>query len=97
VFSNIFIVHKQQLLTPDLTRCGVAGVMRAELLARAQASGLSVQIMDITLQDLQQADEVFTSNSLYGIWPVRSYAQQSWSVGPVTRKLQQLITDLVDE
>lgn len=97
VFSNIFIVHKQQLLTPDLTRCGVAGVMRAELLARAQVSGLSVQIMDITLQDLQQADEVFTSNSLYGIWPVRSYAQQSWSVGPVTRKLQQLITDLVDE
>ncbi len=97
VFSNIFIVHKQQLLTPDLTRCGVAGVMRAELLARAQASGLSVQIMDITLQHLQQADEVFTSNSLYGIWPVRSYAQQSWSVGPVTRKLQQLITDLVDE
>lgn len=97
VFSNIFIVRKQQLLTPDLIRCGVAGVMRAELLARAQASVMPVRITDITLQDLQQADEVFTCNSLYGIWPVRSYAQQSWSIGPVTRKLQQLITDLVDE
>lgn len=97
VFSNIFIVHNQQLLTPDLSRCGVAGVMRAELLARAVAAGLTVQIMDISQQHLQQADEVFMCNSLYGIWPVHSYAQQSWSVGPVTRKLQQLITDLVDE
>ncbi len=97
VFSNIFIIHNQQLLTPDLTRCGVAGVMRAELLARAPAAGIVVREMDISLQLLQQADEVFMCNSLYGIWPVRSYAQQSWSVGPVTRKLQQLITDLVDE
>lgn len=97
VFSNVFIVHKQQLLTPDLTRCGVAGVMRAELLARAQAAAIPVQVTDITLQHLQQADEVFTCNSLYGIWPVHGYAQQSWSVGAVTRKLQQLITDLVDE
>lgn len=97
VFSNVFIVHNQQLLTPDLTRCGVAGVMRAELLARAAASAIPVQVMDISLQLLQQADEVFTCNSLYGIWPVLGYAQQSWSVGPVTRKLQQLITDLVDK
>lgn len=97
VFSNIFIVHSQQLLTPDLSRCGVAGVMRAELLARAQAAGLAAHVMDITLQHLQQADEVFTCNSLYGIWPVLGYAQQSWPVGPMTRKLQQLISDLVDD
>lgn len=97
VFSNVFIVHKQQLLTPSLTRCGVAGVMRAELVARATAAGLAVQEMDISLQLLQQADEVFMCNSLYGIWPVLGYAQQSWSAGPVTRRLQRLITDLVDE
>lgn len=97
VFSNIFIVHGQQLLTPELSRCGVAGVMRAELLARAAAAGIAVAIADISLPQLQQADEVFTCNSLYGIWPVCGYATQHWSIGPVTRKLQQLITDLVDE
>lgn len=97
VFSNIFIVHNQQLLTPDLHSCGVAGVMRAELLARAKTAGFSVSVSDITLQQLQQADEVFTCNSLYGIWPVRNYAAQHWPVGAVTRKLQQLIQDLVGE
>ncbi len=97
VFSNVFIVQDQQLLTPELSRNGVAGVMRAELLARAEAAGIDVQVKDITVQKMLQADEVFTSNSLYGIWPVRGYAAQHWPVGPVTRKLQQLIKDLVDE
>ena len=71
--------------------------MRAELLARAQAAGFSVAVSDITLQQFLQADEVFTCNGLYGIWPVRSYATQHWPIGPVTLKLQQLITDLVDK
>ncbi len=93
VFSNIFIVHKQQLLTPALHRCGVAGVMRAELLERAAAVGIEVLVRDISLQDLLQADEVFTCNSLYGIWPVRAYAAQRWPIGAMTRKLQQLIQD----
>ena len=97
VFSNIFIVQNQQVLTPGLTRCGVAGVMRAELLARATAAGLPVQVADITLQQLLEADEVFTSNSLYGILPVRKYAAQCWPLGAVTRTLQNMIKDLVEE
>lgn len=96
VFSNIFIVKNQQLITADLSRCGVAGVMRAELLARADAAGIAVAVTDISLEQLLQADEVFTCNSLYGIWPVRSYLTQRWPVGQLTRKLQQLIKDLVD-
>ncbi|HHX34970.1 MAG TPA: aminodeoxychorismate lyase [Gammaproteobacteria bacterium] len=97
VFSNVFIVKDAQLITPALHRAGVAGVMRAELLARAEAAGIDVMVSDISLAQLLQADEVFTCNSLYGIWPVLSYTTQRWSVGPLTRKLQQLITDLVDE
>ncbi|HKM27240.1 MAG TPA: aminodeoxychorismate lyase [Thiopseudomonas sp.] len=97
VFSNIFIVAQQQLLTPKLDRAGVAGVMRAELLARAALAGIEVVEGDISLEQLQRADEVFTCNSLYGIWPVRAYAAQHWPIGAVTRKLQCLIKDLVDE
>lgn len=97
VFSNIFMVQGQQLITADLSRCGVAGVMRAELLARAQAAGIAVVVRDISLAEFLQADEVFTCNSLYGIWPVREYAAQHWSVGPLTRRLQKLIEDLVGE
>ena len=96
VFSNLFLVRNGLLLTADLTRCGVAGVMRAEILAQAHALGVPVAVADISLEQLQQADEVFMCNSVYGIWPVRECAAMSWSVGPLTRKLQGIVRALLD-
>jgi 4-amino-4-deoxychorismate lyase len=39
---------------------------------------------------------VFVCNSVYGIWPVRECAAMSWSVGPLTRKLQGIVRALLD-
>ena len=96
VFSNLFVVRNGVLRTADLTRCGVAGVMRAEILDQAQALGVPVAVADISLEQLRQADEVFVCNSVYGIWPVRECAGMSWSVGPLTRKLQGIVRALLD-
>ncbi|MDP0919796.1 aminotransferase class IV, partial [Klebsiella pneumoniae] len=60
----------------------------APKLAQAQALGIPVAVADVSIEQLQQADEVFVCNSVYGIWPVRACAAMSWSVGPLTRKLQ---------
>jgi 4-amino-4-deoxychorismate lyase len=96
VFSNLFLVRAGVLITADLKRCGVAGVMRAELLFQAESLGIPTQITDISLDQLQWADEVFVCNSVYGVWPVRAYAALSWSVGPLTRKLQTIARALLD-
>ena len=96
VFSNVFLVRNGLLLTANLTRCGVAGVMRAEILAQAHGLGIPVAVADINLEQLQQADEVFVCNSVYGIWPVRGCAAMSWPVGPLTRKLQGIVRALLD-
>nr|WP_298136765.1 aminodeoxychorismate lyase [uncultured Pseudomonas sp.] len=96
VYSNLFIVTGGRLATPDLSRCGVAGVMRAELLARAAALGLPCEVRDIDFDELLAADEVFLCNSLYGIWPVRALHAHDWPVGPLTRKLQAITRDLLD-
>ena len=96
VFSNLFIVRDGVLLTADLRRCGVAGVMRGELLFQAKSLGIPTDITDISLEQLQQADEVFICNSVYGIWPVNAYAALSWPVGPLTRKLQGIARALLD-
>jgi 4-amino-4-deoxychorismate lyase len=96
VFSNLFMVCDGQMLTPDLRRCGVAGTLRAELLARLAAEGKPVQVVDIDLHTLGRASEVFTCNSVYGIWPVRRYADLAWPVGPCTRRLQQMACELLD-
>lgn len=95
VYSNLFLVVGGGLVTADLSRCGVAGVMRAEILQQAQLLGLSVELRDVSYDELLDADEVFLCNSLYGIWPVRALQERHWSVGPLTRKLQAIVCDLL--
>lgn len=96
VYSNLFLVRDGQLQTADLSRCGVAGVMRAALLDHARDAAIAVQITDLSLQDLQQADEVFVCNSVYGIWPVQAFTSLNWPPGPLTRKLQAIARTLLD-
>lgn len=96
VYSNLFLVRDGQLLTADLGRCGVAGVMRAALLDVAAREGFPVQVRDLSLGDLEQADELFLCNSVYGVWPVRAFMSLNWSPGPLTRKLQAIARTLLD-
>lgn len=96
VYSNIFMVKNEQLLTPDLTRCGVAGVMRAELLEQAAQLSIPCTVADISLNELRRADEVFVCNSVYGVWPVLELLDSRWLAGPMTRKLQAIARDLLD-
>ncbi|WP_137817843.1 aminodeoxychorismate lyase [Pseudomonas sp. 2FG] len=96
VYSNLFLVKDGVLLTPDLSRSGVAGVMRAELLSQAERLALPVAVREISTVELLEADEVFLCNSLYGVWPVRALQGHDWLVGPLTRKLQTIARDLLD-
>lgn len=96
VFSNLFLVRDGVLSTPELSRCGVAGVMRAELLEQAQALGIDCQVGDVQMDELLGADEVFLCNSLYGVWPVLELQGRHWPVGPLTRKLQGIARRLLD-
>lgn len=96
VFSNLFLVRQGRLLTPALERCGVAGVLRGLLLDLAAQQGLASEVRPLSLAELTGADEVFLCNSQYGIWPVRRYAAANWSVGPLTRKLQGSINEILE-
>lgn len=96
VYSNIFMIKNGQLLTPNLSRCGVAGVMRAELLDQAARLSIPCAVTDISLSELLGADEVFVCNSVYGVWPVLELLDSRWLAGPMTRKLQTIARDLLD-
>lgn len=93
VMSNLFLVTDGVLSTPDLSYCGVAGVMRALVLEKARAVGLSARIGRVTLDDLEHCDELFFTNSIIGIWPVVGFENRHYRVGPMTRQLQGAISD----
>jgi len=93
VFSNVFVITGEQVYTPGLEHSGVAGVMRRWLLERFAVHGISSHVGQVTLQDIQLADEWFFCNSVYGIWPVRQWENRSWTVGQITRQAQQWVMD----
>ncbi len=88
--SNLFIARAGQLATPDLSRCGVAGVQRDRVIAYAAAHAIPLQVRDVSLAEIWAADEVFLVNSVIGLWPVRALAERRWSGFPLVRQLQQL-------
>lgn len=87
--SNLFIVEGGALVTPDLTRCGVAGVTRQRVMRIAQCNSLRCTIENIPLQRVYDADELFLVNSVIGLWPVARLAHKSWMPGTVTANFKR--------
>lgn len=83
--SNLFVVHDGVLSTPDLGGCGVAGVVRAILLAAADSQGTGCRVRSVTREEVETADEMFLCNSVIGIWPVRRLGAREFPApGPLT-------------
>ncbi len=95
VFSNLWVVKNGCLMTPRLDMSGVAGVMREWLLEELPKHGIKVKEVTIPSRELLSMDEVFLSNSVFGIWPVKQYNGASWSPGTITILCQTLVQDLL--
>lgn len=92
--SNLFIGKDGKLLTPDLKRCGVSGVMRELVVELARAYDTPLQIADIGIDELLAADELFVVNSVIGLWPVVALDRKTWIKGTLTTRMQQWIVDV---
>ena len=93
--SNVFLVRDERLLTPRLDRCGVAGVMRRVVLAEAAKAGIAAEERTLGSGDLADAREVFLTNALMGVRPVRELGGRALAVGPLTRALQERLAPLL--
>lgn len=90
VQSNVFWCRDGQWYTPSLQRAGIAGTLRAELLARAEQQRVRVQIGRLTrTQDTGESgyalQGLFFCNALRGIQPVRRLDGQELPVDAVQR------------
>lgn len=90
VMSNLFLLLDDELITPCLRRCGVDGIIRAAVLELAAGGRLPpVTVRDVTVRELEGAAEVFMTNSVRGLLPVRSMgARQLRVAGPVVRAVR---------
>lgn len=94
--TNLFLVRDGALVTPDLTRCGVAGVTREMVLEQAQANKIRTRIAAVSIDELIAADELFLVNSVIGVWPIAALDRETWSAGPLTAQVRRWIDDAQD-
>lgn len=70
--SNVFVVRPDgRIVTPSLAEDVLPGVTRARVLAIARGLGLEVVEGPVTLETLRMADEVFVTNSVQEVLPLR--------------------------
>jgi branched-chain amino acid aminotransferase len=68
--SNVFLVEKGRLITPDVSAGILAGVTRAHLLEVAHSLGVAVELRAPSVTDAYAADELFISSSIRELMPV---------------------------
>ncbi len=85
--SNVFMLRDGIIHTPNVSECGVEGVMRGLVLEVAAELGRPVSIRQIELPELIAADALFLTNSLIGIWPVRDIDGKSFNLDHIDRDL----------
>ncbi|WP_299688077.1 aminodeoxychorismate lyase [uncultured Vibrio sp.] len=86
--ANLFWRKGHTIYTPQLTKSGVVGVMRKQVLTALNQAELSVTISDYSLPQLMLADEIFITNSILGVAPVTRICDSQFTIGSVTRSLQ---------
>lgn len=89
--SNVFLVREATVVTPALDLCGVAGVMRQLVMQSASAAGIALSVRRLGQEDLGRAHEIFLTNALIGIRPVRELDGRAYASGPLTQRLQGLL------
>lgn len=107
--SNVFLVRDNVLLTPIARGEEIAGaipapvlpgIQRATIIELAEGLGRNVERRMLSIEDVFAAEEVFLTNSSWGVLPVRqleSHVIGGGGVGPLTATLRARWRELVGD
>ena len=91
--TNLFWIHNSSLYTPDLKRCGVAGVQRERVLDWATENNVAYKVVSARMPELVAAEEIFLVNSVIGLWPIRELPGYHRTIHPISWQIQQWLND----
>ena len=89
--ANIFWVKSETVFTPPLREGCVAGVMRRYLMEKMRASGQTILEEELETGNLENADEVFLTNAIYGIRWVSQFREKVYE----KKIIEKLFTEFV--
>lgn len=87
VTSNIFIVKESSLKTPPLSSGLLPGITRDTVIKCAGICNITVEEIDITKEDLLNADEIFITSSVRELVPVIKFEGRQFNIGSLTKEI----------
>jgi branched-chain amino acid aminotransferase group I len=93
--SNIFLVSRGELITPDLESGCLPGITRQAVIELAGGLGIKLVQREVHLEELLRADEAFLTNSIIELMPLAEVNKQRIAGGKVTRRLMQAYKEAV--
>lgn len=75
--NAFFLLPDGEWVTPDVSKCGIAGIMRDQVLADFQAHKIPCSVRTVSLTEALSATSLFMCNSLIGVWPVQQIIEQN--------------------
>jgi branched-chain amino acid aminotransferase len=84
--DNLFVVKKDQVLTPHVSDGALGGITRRLMFDLAREMGREIREVQLTRYDLFVADELFLTGSGAEVVPISEIDGRKIPVGPVTRE-----------
>ncbi|MES9850298.1 MAG: aminodeoxychorismate lyase [Candidatus Thiodiazotropha sp. L084R] len=91
--SNVFLLKGDQLITPELSQSGIAGVVRELVLEFAEQYSLHPRVIELELEELQQADALFITNSILGLCPVSKFEDRQYDLNVIPSELVKFVNN----
>jgi len=93
--SNVFLVSKRNLITPNRESGCLPGITRQAVIELASEQGISVSEREVRLEELLQAEEAFLTSSLIELVPLAAVNGESIGRGEVIERLMQAYKEAV--
>ncbi|MGR6834572.1 aminodeoxychorismate lyase [Aliivibrio wodanis] len=87
--GNIFWIKDGRIFTPDLSFSGIEGVMKKHLQQLIEESQLELNEVSVELCELENADEVFITNSLFEIVAINAIVNTKFTQHKFTHRFQE--------
>ncbi len=89
--SNIFAVRNNSLVTPTMKDGALPGIARLTVIEQAKALGIKVEEAPIIVADFPNFHEVFLTNVVTGIMPVKSLSGTDFSSNGADHPITSLV------
>jgi branched-chain amino acid aminotransferase len=91
--ANVFIVKDGVVLTPVANGTFLAGITRSRVADLLRRDGRTVHETVLKVQDVLEADEIFSSGNYTKVMPVTRFEDRHLQPGPVTMRARELYWD----